>query len=238
MLDGVRSESDLLELAYPYALDAVADIERRHIESRLDAADPEIRQAFGDTVRTLHEVLARLAVLDELTPPARLEARILAMLDDPAGGSRTRRPGPPEWRRRLGAVAPIAAAVLLVLGGGMVADRFAGPDPGAEQPRQITDMHSLRVLGGGTMTVDVIRPGLAAVMFDGVAPPPDGHIHQLWLVSAGGRPRSIGMPAELPSTARPFVTKFKAGDTIAVTVEPAGGSQLPTTSPLAGFALP
>ncbi|RJO69452.1 hypothetical protein D5S18_30285 [Nocardia panacis] len=93
MVERARPDSGLLDLAYPYALDAVAEIERRHIESRLAAADPNIRYAFLEIVRTTREVLARLAVLYETRPPSRLESRVMAALDT--------RPVPP-WRRGFG----------------------------------------------------------------------------------------------------------------------------------------
>lgn len=232
MSDTARHDADLLDLAYPYALDAVADIERRHIESRLCTADPATRRAFTETVRSLHDVLAHLAVLDEYAPPPELEAQILARLGEQTEPRRS------ALRRGLRALAPVAAVVLLVLGGAVVADRFTGAPPALEQPHHPRELRSAPLTGGGTMTVDILRPGVAAVMFDGLAAPPPGGSHQLWLITPAGQARSIGVPAETPSAAKPFVTRFESGDTLAITVEPAGGSPAPTGAPLAGVSLP
>ncbi|GAA5055597.1 RskA family anti-sigma factor [Nocardia callitridis] len=76
----MRSASGLLDLAYPLALDAIVGIERAHLDVQLRNADPTVRQAFSDSVWQLREVLARLSVLHELSPPPDLAARVLAAL--------------------------------------------------------------------------------------------------------------------------------------------------------------
>ena len=76
----MRSDSGLLDLAYPFALDAMASLERRHLGIQLKNADPAVQQEFSDSVWHLREVMARLAVLCEVQPPPELAARILAAL--------------------------------------------------------------------------------------------------------------------------------------------------------------
>ncbi|WP_327149025.1 anti-sigma factor [Nocardia sp. NBC_01329] len=83
--DSPENSGDLLDLAFPYALDAVAAAEEAEIEQRVRAADPETARSFDGTVREVREAMAALSVLDAQTPPARIEARILAALDHPPG---------------------------------------------------------------------------------------------------------------------------------------------------------
>ncbi|MEV0077105.1 hypothetical protein AB0H58_11890 [Nocardia neocaledoniensis] len=91
----------LLALADAYALDAVAELEHHHIENKLAATPAHRLDRFAARVNGVHEVLARLAVDDQRTPPRQLEARILADL----GTEPPRRghwPNRPPWLRRLG----------------------------------------------------------------------------------------------------------------------------------------
>ncbi|MBF6175308.1 anti-sigma factor domain-containing protein [Nocardia blacklockiae] len=73
--------ADLLDLAYPYALDALSDEERRTIEQLLDEADEATAAEFRTTVRELRETLAAMTVVDAVPAPPELEARLQAALD-------------------------------------------------------------------------------------------------------------------------------------------------------------
>ncbi|MEU6828122.1 anti-sigma factor [Nocardia beijingensis] len=233
-----RSEADLIDLAYPCALDAVADIERRHIDARLAAADPRVRQAFSDTVWQVRDVMGRLAVLDELAPPPELERRILAALpDERAERSITRRS---SWQRRLRWAVPIAAAVCLVIGGTVVtAELIDTPsEPAAADQVHVRTVNG-SFAGGGLLVVDASPElGRAVVVFDRVAPPPAGQVYQVWLVGSDGQPRSAGLLSDVPSIERPFVTGFRSGEVLAVSVEPDGGSAAPSGDPVVGVTLP
>ncbi|MGQ4597679.1 anti-sigma factor [Nocardia sp. R6R-6] len=237
-----RLDADLIDLAYPCALDAVADIERRHIDARLAAADPAVRRAFSDTIWQVREIMGRLAVLDEHAPPPELERRILAALPD--RGARRSTAQISSWRRPPRRAVAIAAAVCLVLGATVVTMRFVGSPASPTAANQVElrpDARTVQgpVAGGGLLVVDV-SPGLgrAVVVFDQVAPPPLGQVYQMWLVGSDGQPRSAGVLKELPSADRPFVTGIQSGELLAVSVEPAGGSDAPSTEPIVGVPLP
>ena len=73
----------------------------------------------------------------------------------------------------------------------------------------------------------------ATVMFDTGQPLDAGHAYQVWRIG-GDRPESIGVTAAGTSGPVSIAVPFDsaAGGTIAVTVEPAGGSPQPTTDPI------
>ncbi|MGK8491062.1 anti-sigma factor [Nocardia asiatica] len=237
-----RPDADLIDLAYPCALDAIADIERRHIDARLAAADPEVRREFSDTVWQMRDVLGRLAVLDELAPPPELEGRILAALPDRREGRPVTRI--PSWRRSLHWAVPIAAAACLVVGASLVAVQFTGSSSDPVAASQVPAAPVERTVsgafaGGGLLVVDASPElGRAVVVFDGVAPPPPGRVYQVWLVGSGGQPRSVGVLSDVPSTGRPLVTGFRPGEVLAVSIEPDGGSDAPSADPVVGVTLP
>ncbi|WP_406229321.1 RskA family anti-sigma factor [Nocardia sp. NBC_01009] len=77
MTDTEQPVEDLLDLAYPYALDAVDEPGRRYIEQRVANADAATAAAFATSVRAIHETLAVITILDESTPPPELAVRVL-----------------------------------------------------------------------------------------------------------------------------------------------------------------
>ncbi len=81
----------------------------------------------------------------------------------------------------------------------------------------------------GTVFVDA--DGQATLVANASAAP-SGKTYQAWVIPPGGKPISAGVFAG-GRTSVDLETKAHPGDTVAVTVEPAGGSQQPTTQPIA-----
>lgn len=99
--DSPDNHGDLVDLAFPYALDAVSAVESADIEQRLRAADQGTVRAFDSVVRDVREAMGALSVLDAQEPPASVEARILAALGSRPGArsdvhTGARRPDPGE----------------------------------------------------------------------------------------------------------------------------------------------
>ncbi|UGT66947.1 hypothetical protein LTT66_27395 [Nocardia gipuzkoensis] len=82
MTDSEPCRADLLDLAYPYAMDAMAEIERRRIENRLARADSGTAAAFAGAVRGIRETLAALSAAGAVEPPRTLESKILRAIED------------------------------------------------------------------------------------------------------------------------------------------------------------
>ncbi|PPJ32593.1 anti-sigma factor [Nocardia nova] len=235
------SDHELLDLAYPYALDAVGDSERDEIEQRVADAGPDTSQAFSVVVRAVRETMGALSVLDAKEPTPELEGRILAALDrarpaDPSAAVPLTRP---SRRSRLRWLAAAAAVVVAAgVGGGIVAQQHAGQTanpPMAEQIMRQPDAHtaSAPLSTGGVLMVHASNEmGAATVAFESMPPAPQGHVYQLWVVPPTGAPRSAGVMDHVPSPSAPMVATYAGGDALAITVEPAGGSPAPTTAPI------
>ncbi|MFF9769281.1 anti-sigma factor domain-containing protein [Streptomyces sp. NPDC053086] len=91
---------------------------------------------------------------------------------------------------------------------------------------------------GGGRSIGVIASASAheaVVTLSGYGTPPGGHVHQLWLMRPRAQPRSLGLLAgDTPLVAKGLDT---SSTSLAVTVEPDGGSAQPTSQPLVQLTL-
>lgn len=233
------SRADLLDLAYPYAMDAVAEIERRRIENRLARTDSGTAAAFAAAVRGIRETLAALSATAAVNPPPTLESKILGAIDDSRPGARRRRE---NLARRL-ARWVVAAAVAVPAGAvaAVVAERIAGSHAATVTADQVSGQPDARsrvieLSVGGTLTVSTSdRLGAVAATFDAVPAPPPGRAYQLWVVSSEGIPRSAGVLTGVPQAG--VATGFDPAGIVAVTIEPAKGSPRPTSPQIAAVTL-
>ncbi|MEV2217527.1 anti-sigma factor [Streptomyces sp. NPDC050997] len=89
---------------------------------------------------------------------------------------------------------------------------------------------------GGTIGVIAsASEGRAVVTLSGYGDLPSDRVRQLWLMRPDAQPRSLGLFAD----DTPLVTSGlnKSATSLAVTVEPGGGSKQPTTQPVVQLAL-
>ncbi|MFX0578724.1 anti-sigma factor [Nocardia nepalensis] len=240
MSDHDRSAADLLDQAYPYALDSVDEIERFRIERRLEHVDEAIAAEFTATVYDLREVLASLTIVDAIAPPPEVENSLLRALDESLAAER--RPVRHRWRGRLGWLVTAAAVIVAIWVGvaavtyhdAPAASRGMSADAVLAQPDLRTRLVPVSS-GGSLMVRSSAEIATALVSFNDVPAPPDGRSYQVWLVSADGAPRSVAIVVSVAGSS--VVTRFDTVDTLAVTVEPAGGSAKPTTTPIASLLL-
>jgi anti-sigma-K factor RskA len=226
------TEFELLELATPYALNAMPDTERAAIDRQVAAAPSAVAEAFRDEVRAVRETMAVVSAATAADPPARLRTAVLAA----AQPDTTRHY---RWR-----VAVLAAAAAIVVGlaafGAGVALRPPPTPTMAEQIMAAPDVRTVSgQLAGGTATVLFSRDMNAGVLvMNNVPPPTQGTVYQMWLVGDKG-PLSAGTmntAAVAPSTTH-MLPNLENSSMLAFTVEPGNGSPQPTGKIFAKLSL-
>ena len=246
---------DLHALVGAYALDALDDAERERFERHLRrcrACQDEVR-GFAATAAALgraaaaappsglkERVLASVAVTRQLPPVTRARGwrRALAWIGWTAGGT-TRTFGMNlKIATGVAAVAVAAAVALAVITIGTndslnserarsqaIAAVLAAPDA-----RIATGPTS----AGGTATVVAsLRAGEIVFTSSGLRVLPSSEVYQLWFLGPGSA-RSAGLvpPASGGTSAPVLASGLATGDRVGVTVEPAGGTTQPTTTPI------
>jgi len=223
---------DLHVLTGSYVLDALSATEREEFERHL-----QFCPTCDAEVRGLRETAARLALACAVNPPTRMERHVLAATYrtrqlPPLAASRSGRVL--HFPRRLAILAAAASvAAALVLGiTQLTAQHQLDQARATAIARVVTapDAHvdTARAAGGSVTVVTSIRLHEAVVSTSGMASLPSGRVYQVWVMSPSGA-RSAGLMqggSLLASAVRP-------GDQIGITVEPAGGTARPTTTPVA-----
>ncbi len=117
------------------------------------------------------------------------------------------------------------------------------PTPSQSAIEQVLDASDAQraevAVGEGRMVV-VTSPerGHAVVTVEDMQPPPAGHIYQAWWIREGADPVSAGAVTSGSDSSTLLEGSAAGVQQLALTVEPEGGSEQPTTTPLAAVDLP
>jgi Anti-sigma-K factor rskA len=226
------TDFELLELAVPYALHAVAEAERADIDRHVAAAPSPVATAFHNEVRAICETMALVSAATATAPPAALRAAILAAVKPD-----TRRQS--RWRTAI-----LAAAAAIAIGlAAFTVGVLTRPHPAQTVAEQIMGARDVRTvsrpLANGTATVMFSRDRNAGMLvMNNVPPPSPGTVYQMWLLTDKG-PTSAGTMATAdvaPSTTA-TLNNIGGSTALAFTVEPGTGSAQPTTPILAELPL-
>jgi hypothetical protein len=240
---------DLHILTGVYALNAVDGPEKERFEHHLRRCRP-----CDNEVRGLAETATGLALAEAMAPPARLRERVMSaaavtrQLPPPAGQRRPQgrlqhRPASSSRVPRLAiAAAAVSLAVAVVLSviqatttqhmldsaraqNQAIAAVLAAPDA-----RIVTKATS----AGGSASVVISRAERKIVFTSAGLPPlPATEVYQLWLIGPPRtRPEGL-LPAPAAGKTAPLLASgLVPGDQVGLTVEPAGGTSMPTTTPI------
>lgn len=264
LLGRLFRREDLHSLAAPYALDALEPAERVRYEKHLDTCDrcaDEVRALSEDAVRLAWStaVPAPPAMRERVLAAVRATPQEPAR-PDPAHRARTAQLPPHVWgaqppprtpeRRRVPVFVPFATATaaaalvvaaLFAVQAGRTQDRLdAERDRSRDIARVLAASDARAATGRDAQghTIGVIASasrGEALVTLSGYGAPPSGRVRQLWLMRPGAQPRSLGLfSADTPLVASGLA---RSATSLAVTVEPDGGSAQPTTEPIVQLAL-
>lgn len=255
---------DLHSLAAPYALDALEPDERRRFEKHLERCDrcpAEVRALSEDAVRLAWSTAAppRRRCVTASSPPCATHPRTTSpgapsrrgpsicrgmWGTEPPPKSRARAP---RMRSLLAPLATVTAAAALVVASlfavqaertqdqlaaeraqaSEIAHVLAAPDARATSDRD-AEGHAIGVIASA-------EEGSAIVTLSGFEDLPKSRVHQLWLMRPDVQPRSLGLfDGDTPLVADGMNTDATS---LAVTVEPDGGSAQPTSQPVVQLAL-
>jgi anti-sigma-K factor RskA len=240
------SESDLHGLTGAYAVDALDDLERARFEQHLAGCDDcraevaELRETaalLGDTVATPPPASLRDSVLAGISQVRPLPPEVRAPIPAAHDSESTR--GVRRWFPLL-----VAAALVLFVGvGALIVQPWSDDEPSltaAEQVMRATDAEQVFLDLGEAGRATVTRSkslDRAVITTEDMVSAPEGKAYELWFQT----PEEDMVPAGMmPDAAdQTVVLDGPAADAIAVgiTVEPDGGSDEPTSEPIALFDL-
>jgi anti-sigma-K factor RskA len=245
-----QGRPDLHGLSGVYALDALTGLELDQFEHHLHRCPP-----CENEVRGFRETATRLAQAVAANPPAALRERVLAaasvtrqLSPDVHETPRARmRPAGGPWLPRL-AVAVAAAAVAAAVALGVVQSSTQHQLSQAQaENRSVAAVLAApdarlavrRTTVGGLATVVASQSRHALIISTAGLPVlSGGKVYELWFL-ADHTARRAGLlpPPAVGRTAPLLASGLQPGDSVALTVEPAGGTSQPTTTPIVAVPL-
>ena len=149
------------------------------------------------------------------------------------------------FARPAGILVAAAAAVALFVGGGIVGTSLTQNGSSSSQQASASALAELyaasdvqsahsTIEGGGEATVMWSnRLATSAVIAQGLASLPSGKTYEAWYINgSSATPAGTFTPGGDNTTWHVLTGRMTPGDVVGVTVEPAGGSQAPTTTPI------
>ncbi len=233
--------TEIDELLAGYAADALDDDERLDVATHLaECREHDVELA------ALRRDFERIAVaVNPIEPPAGLRSSLLDAFDRevagvsatapaptplPARPTRIEKPRAPRFGIFAGGFGYALAAALLVVAIGLGAWGLSrgGTDNGVVLATTTEDGQSLQVTYLHDQHIAILNVDLSA--------PPEGHKYQAWQI-VDGAPVSIGV-LYTHSGDLAFAADLDNASAVALSVEPTGGSQAPTTTPILVTELP
>jgi anti-sigma-K factor RskA len=236
-------------LSGSYALDALPDDERADFEKHL-----ALCPSCADEVRGLRETAARMAMATGVTAPPGMHDPVLAAVPrtrqlPPPGRNLLARAGQRTGLRRMplsragltaGVLALTAAVAFLLVTQFATNSQLQQAQDASRSIAAVLSapdarLESLPATVGGTVTaVMSLRQREAVVTTTDLPQPPGTRVYQLWVMTAAGTARSVGLLAITGSgPGSPVLAGgVLPGDRLGITVEPAGGTAQPTTTPV------
>lgn len=238
---GVKHD-ELKALIAPYVLGAVSPEEEREVRNHVMSCDDCMQEAEGYSGAAAALALA----VDEVPLPAGFEDAVLARVVDerPALAPAPAQSWWLRWSKPLAGLAAAAVVATVVLAGALVVTRGRLQQYEDAVPRLVQG-DGLRLAGAGGAAAQMVPTPRGATLFaTGLEDAGDSKTYQLWLMKCTD-PEIIETCD--PTSAGTFdvsngVAVLRTGATLegynraAVTVEPEGGSEGPTTTPVVDSA--
>lgn len=236
---------DLHGLSGAYALDALTGLELDRFEHHLHRCPP-----CENEVRGFRETATRLALAVAAGPPPGLRERVLTAASvtrqlppevREAAPARLR-PAHSPWLPRLAAAVAAAAVAAAVALGVVQSSTQRQLDQARAENRSVAAVLAApdarlavrRTAAGGVATVVASQSRHALIISTAGLPAlRGGRVYELWFVSGrSARPAGLLPSPAAGRTAPLLASGLAAGEAVALTVEPAGGTSHPTTKPI------
>ncbi len=226
--------SDTHALLAPYALDALDPDERARFEAHLDECEECASELAGFV-----ETATKLGGVHEVATPVEMRARLM----DAVARTPQERPVVSALtpRGRAGRLLPkmvVAASLVLALAGGgaFLVERSNNAEMRAQQNLMTSvmsapdaSMDSMELPDGGSIRLIHSASEHAAVLVTSQMPRLTDETYQLWSLK-DGHATSQGLISDVDTTQ--MVMKTDGAQALAITVEPEGGSEQPTSDPI------
>ena len=240
---------ELHTLTGSYAVDAVPDAEFEEFERHLERCP-----SCAAEVRGLRETSARLALAAAEQPPAGMRERVLSAAEQtrqlpPLTEDRVVRRRPRRvWLPRLSvAVAAVSLAVAAVLGIAQVntQNRLNSAEAHSRAIAAVLAAPDAQVMtkqtsvGGSVTAVVAPRERDMVITASGLPRLSGARVYELWMMGpAGAQPSGLLSAPQNGHSAPVLASGLTAGLRLGITIEPAGGTSQPTTSPILTMPLP
>lgn len=248
----MSSEAEIHTLAVPYALHALPDDEVALFEEHLAKCG-----SCRAEVAEVRETATRLGAAESVPPPADLKARVMEQIRQvrplpPVVAEESDRPDVrPDsvWRRwfpRLAAGLATAATLAAVALGIELYDTRQELDAAHAQTAELSHMLEAEDVEITTMSGDdfggmvvLSRAQDAAMLMVHGMDAPSGQVYQLWFIDESGA-RPAGVLSDADDGEMTMHAAHGVGDasSLGMTLEPAGGSDRPTSDPVMMIDLP
>ncbi len=215
---------ELHSLVATYALDALEPGDERGFEEHLAVCE----QCRAD-LAGLREAAALLAYgAPSVAPPPELKERILTQ-------ARSERPNVvPLQRRRRSWTAPLAAAAAVAACAAIVLGIWASTLSTSNDPLEsVLSQPGAKLVSMGSTGGVAVAPSGDAALALALPRAPAGKTYEAWVIH-GNRAEPAGLFSGRSGTSVVKISRpVRAGTVVAVTLERAGGTNRPTTKPLA-----
>ena len=229
MTDDRSANPEAADLAAEYALGLLTGDDLRAARN-LDRESPSFRQ---EVARWRGRLAGLADEIQAVSPPPSAWQAVEARIDPAAAGNIVElRRSMRQWRFATAAMTALAACLALVLLIRPVPPSVQSGVPAEGQPPMVamlgSDAGGMKVVASWDPTAHQL-----VLAVPGEMPADPTHSHERWVIPAGGKPRSLGtMPADRRmhmKLANRLADLLQEGATIAISVEPKGGS--PTGQP-------
>lgn len=222
--------SEIEELLGAYALRALPPDEERQVRDHLATCG-----AHAEAARLRAAALSLAVSAPEAEPPTALRERVLAAVREATLLERVTPPSARGLRRPLQRFRPLVAlaAALGILAAGLVAWNVVLQVSDEGDGTAVLIREFAGPMAAGSRVLRFSEEGLAVLDIQNLPPVSRDRVYQIWTIGADGRPVSAGLFTVAADGSATITIRLDPAATraIAISEEPEGGSDQPTSPP-------